>query len=201
MKTTIEALKRKVNEAREEIVSSIDCRDGVFSDNNEEQYLNELFEHVSSETDLETYIWESADSFVSNYISAEDVFLARKNRHISNMISEVLSERDNCLDSDSVSAIDDILEQAVFRYMIMVASNVEEELLKVYILDNLFCALLDYDNDLELDASEYGDYKDEDSLLDDFIDELLSTISSNTKIINIEDNHTDTLNEFFQLEV
>lgn len=200
MKTTIEALKRKVNEVREEILSSIECRDGVFSDN-EEQYLNELFEHVSSETDLETYIWESADLFVSNYISAEDVFLARKNRHISNMISEVLSERDNCLDSDSVSAIDDILEQAVFRYMIMVASNVEEELLKVYILDNLFNTLLDYDNDLELDASEYGDYEEEESLLDDFIDELLSTISSNTKIINIEDNHTDTLNEFFQLEV
>lgn len=201
MKTTVKALKMKTNETREELVSSVMPNEDVFVDKKEEKLVEELFSDISNATELESHIWNTVDGFTNNYISVEDIFSARKDASLADTISEILSERDNTLDGSSVSDIDNVLESAGFRYMLMIASNVEQELLQVYLLDNLSSVLSDLDENLELDASEYGDYDDEESLLDEFMDELISPISGDEKIIQIEDNHKDALVDFFNLEV
>lgn len=197
MKTTVKSLKERIRAEKEEIVSLAVPQDNIFGDNKEEMLVEGLFEYVKNETDLETYIWEEVDNFFNSHISVEDIFLARYENLLEDKISEVLMERDNTLDGCSVSNMDSILESAGLRYLQMIANNVEEELLKVYVLDNLDSTLSEMDDNLELDASEYGTYEDEEDLLDSFVDELISSISGNTKIIQIEDNHKEALFDFF----
>lgn len=203
MKIKVETLKEKISELRETIVdSSISgIKSDVFGDKKEESLAKELFQYISETSELETYIWETVDNFCSEHISVEDIFNSRNNESISYEISEVIREMDNVLESASVSSIDKLLNMAGFRYMLVIASDLEEKLLQVYVLNDAYSILTIFDNDLELDASEYGDYKDEESLLEDFTDELISSINGAKRIIQIEDNAKDTLNDFFQLEV
>ena len=203
MKVNVKTLKEKINEIREEIIESAvsNVKRDIFGNNKEELLIEELFQHVSDASDLESHVWETVDDFCNKNISVEEIFSCRKNPQMSDMISEVLSESDNTLSSSSYSEIDHILNMACFRYMLMTGSNLEKELLQVHVLDNLDYLLINLDNNLELDASEYGDYDSKESLLDDFVDELISGISGNERIIHIEDNAKNSLDEFFQLEV
>lgn len=203
MKVNVKTLKEKINEVRVDTINLAisNVKNDIFGDKKEEALVEELFNHISEAPSLENYIWETIDDFCNKNISVEEVFSCRKNSVISDIISEIIAESNNTLESSSVSAIDKVLNMACFRYMLLASSNIEKELLQVYLLDNLYCILLDFDNNLELDASEYGDYNDEESLLDEFIDELISGISGDERIIQIEDNAKDALNEFFQLEV
>ena len=203
MKVTVEVLKEKINQVREDIreTSVSNIKNDAFGGETEQSLVEELFHHVDNISDLENHIWETVSDFCNKNISVEDVFACRHSRLMSDFISEIISECDNTLDSDSVSSIDKVLESASFRYMLMVGSNLEKELLQVYLLDNVFVELINFENDLELDASEYGEYDDEESLLEAFIDELISNISGSEKVIHIEDNAKEALNDFFQLEV
>lgn len=200
MKTTVKALKERINVARVEIIES-NVLENVFGDKKEQTLVGELFDNVSNETELEDYIWNYVDSFVNNNVTVEDVFNARNNASVADKISEILSEIDNKLSESTVSAMEKVLESAGFRYMLSVANSVDESLLKVYLLDNMFNKLLDFKDDMVLDASEYGEYEDEETLLDEVIDELLYNVSPSSRIIQIEDCPEDTLVDFFQLEL
>ena len=203
MQVNVKSLKEKLYETRENIINdAILDIDQLFDDEKEKYLVDELFKYVSETSDLEEYIWETVDSFCNNNISAEEVFALRKNGEISFIISEILSERDCTLEDSSVSAIDEILDVAGFRYMLRVSSRLEKELLQVYILEDVSSILADFDNNLELEVNNenYDGYEgDEDSLLDDFIDELILSIHGNEKIIQIEDVAKTTLMEFFKL--
>ena len=197
MKTTVKSLKERIRAEKEDIINLSIPKDNIFGDNKEGMMVQGLLEYVRDETDLESYIWEEVANFVDKNISVEDIFSVRYENPLEDKISEVLMERSNTLDGSEVSNIDNIFESAGFRYMLMIANNIEESLLKVYILDNLDYNISKMDDDLELDASEYDTYEDEEDLLDCFIAELISSISGNTQIIQIEDNYKEALSDFF----
>lgn len=200
MKTTVKALKERLNIERKEIIDASQPEKTIFNNNQEENLINGLFDEIESQTDFEEFVSVFVDNFTLNHVLAKDVFEVRSNPVISNYISEILCEMDKTLDSTDVSSIDKIFNNAGYRYLDSIANSKKEELLSVYLIDNVYNKLLDFDENTELDASEYGEYEDENALLFWFVDELLTNVSSHSRILELEDCPEEILEDFFQLE-
>lgn len=200
MKTTVKTLKERLNIARKEIIDYSQPEKTIFNNNQEENLINGLFDEIENQTDFEEFVSVFVDNFTLNHVLAKDVFEVRSNPTISNYISEILCEMDKTLDSADVSSIDKIFNSAGYRYLDSIANSKKDELLSVYLIDNVYNKLLGFDEKTVLDASEYGEYEDENALLFWFVDELLANVSSHSRIIELEDYPEEILEDFFQLE-
>ena len=200
MKTTVKTLKNRMYEEKKSIIeSSLSELPNVFGKNQEKTLLNQLFDDIESQTDVEDFVWNFVDTFCSNELNVNDIFANRENANISHYISEILSEMDKTLESADYNSIEKVISGAGFRYMFGLANNKLEDLLKVYLIDNTITILDDINDDAELDSSGYDEFDTEESLLDDYVDLLISDITGGERIIHIEDRPQSVLDEVFEL--
>lgn len=163
------------------------------------EFIKDLFQDIHNESSIDECTCYLADNFSSKHLDLSEVF-AHRHGLFSDYIDEILAERDSNTIKSSTD-MDDIYEQAGYRYLSGLGHNCGTRLLTVYSMREAYNELSKLDNNLELDCSEWGDYADGDDLINSFVGDISSQALMCNDIKNIQDYSKELCNDYFNLDL
>lgn len=191
MKIKVCNLLQGIDKKREEIKKEV-----MPSNEKEVKLINSLFDDISTATEIEEYISDIARMHSKLDFGVDYISENLDDSDIKYAINDVIKNREMNKVSD-LNDIKEIFKEAGYELCLSVATNVRQELLQVYLLNELYSYVENLDNEKLLDCSEYADFEDEDSAIEEFLTELIYKVYDNANIINIDDEHKNLFEEFF----